>query len=86
VTDRGLWRYTRHPNFFGDFCVWWGFYLIAVGAGALWSVPGPLLMSLLLRVSGVRLLERDMEARRLHYAQYARRTNVFFPGWRRLVL
>jgi steroid 5-alpha reductase family enzyme len=84
VMDRGLWRYTRHPNYFGDFCVWWGFYLIALGAGAWWSIVGPLLMShLLLRVSGVRLLERDIGRRRPAYAEYVRRTNAFFPGPRR---
>jgi len=84
VMDRGLWRYTRHPNYFGDFCVWWGFYLIALGAGAWWSIVGPLLMShLLLRVSGVRLLERDIGKRRPAYAEYVRRTNAFFPGPRR---
>jgi hypothetical protein len=61
VMDRGFWRYTRHPNYFGDFAIWWGFYAIALSAGAWWSIPGPLLMSvLLLRVSGVRLLERDI--------------------------
>jgi steroid 5-alpha reductase family enzyme len=80
VMDRGLWRYTRHPNYFGDFCVWWGLYLIAVGAGAWWSVVGPLIMSLLLmRVSGVALLERDIGKRRAGYAGYVRRTNAFFP-------
>ena len=83
VMDRGFWRYTRHPNYFGDFCVWWGFYLIAVGAGAWWSILGPILMSvLLMRVSGVTLLERDIGERRPQYAQYVRRTNAFFPGWR----
>lgn len=81
VMDRGLWRYTRHPNYFGDFCVWWGFYLVAVSAGAWWSLPGPLLMSvLLMRVSGVTLLEKDIGERRPAYADYVRRTNAFFPG------
>lgn len=81
VMDRGFWRYTRHPNYFGDFCVWWGFYLIAVGAGAWWSVAGPLIMSLLLmKVSGVTLLEKDIGLRRPKYADYIRRTNAFFPG------
>ncbi|MBT8446470.1 MAG: DUF1295 domain-containing protein, partial [Gammaproteobacteria bacterium] len=47
VLDTGLWRYTRHPNYFGEFCLWWGFYLIAAGAGAWWSLPGPMLISLL---------------------------------------
>lgn len=84
VMDRGLWRYTRHPNYFGDFCVWWGFYLLAAGGGAWWTIFGPLLMSfLLLRVSGVRLLERDIGERRPGYAEYIRRTNAFFPGPRR---
>jgi steroid 5-alpha reductase family enzyme len=81
VMDRGLWRYTRHPNYFGDFCVWWGLYTIAVAAGAWWSIVGPLLMSvLLMRVSGVTLLEQDIGERRPGYTDYIRRTNAFFPG------
>ena len=84
VMDRGLWAYTRHPNYFGDFAIWWGFYVIAAGAGAWWSIGGPLLMSLLLlRVSGVTLLEKDIGERRPQYADYVRRTNAFFPGPRR---
>jgi steroid 5-alpha reductase family enzyme len=80
VMDRGFWRFTRHPNYFGDFCVWWGLYLIAAGAGAWWSFAGPLLMSvLLMRVSGVTLLEKDIAQRRPEYVDYARRTNAFFP-------
>ena len=81
VMDRGFWRYTRHPNYFGDFAQWWAFYLIALAGGAWWSFIGPLLMSvLLLRVSGVKLLERDIGERRPAYAEYIRRTNAFFPG------
>ena len=81
VMDRGFWRHTRHPNYFGDFCIWWGFYSIALGAGAWWSLPGPLLMSvLLMKVSGVTLLEKDIGERRPGYAEYIRRTNAFFPG------
>jgi steroid 5-alpha reductase family enzyme len=81
VMDRGFWRYTRHPNYFGDFCIWWGFYLIALSAGAWWSFVGPALMSvLLIRVSGVTLLEKDIGTRRPKYADYIRRTNAFFPG------
>jgi steroid 5-alpha reductase family enzyme len=84
VMDRGFWRYTRHPNYFGDFCVWWGFYLIAAAGGAWWSFVGPVLMSvLLMRVSGVTLLEKDIGERRPQYADYAQRTNAFFPGPRR---
>jgi steroid 5-alpha reductase family enzyme len=84
VMDQGLWGLTRHPNYFGDFCVWWGFGLIALSAGAWWALLGPVLMSvLLLRVSGVTLLERDIGRRRPGYAEYIRRTNAFFPGPRR---
>src|SRR4029453_17888887 len=71
VMDRGLWRYTRHPNYFGECCVWWGFYLVALSAGAWWALPGPLLLTwLLLRVSGVPLLERDIGKHRPQYADY----------------
>lgn len=81
VLQSGLWRLTRHPNYFGDFCVWWGFYLIALSAGGWWSVLSPLLMSfLLLKVSGVAMLEKDIGNRRPEYADYVRRTNAFFPG------
>ncbi|MFO0869088.1 MAG: DUF1295 domain-containing protein [Pirellulales bacterium] len=81
VFDRGLWRYTRHPNYFGDFCVWWGLFLLAAAQGAAWTIASPLLMSLLLwKVSGVALLERTIGERRPAYAEYCRRTNAFFPG------
>lgn len=81
VLDRGLWRYTRHPNYFGDFCIWWGLFLIAASGGAAWTVASPLLMSiLLLKVSGVSLLERTIVDRRPNYAAYQARTNAFFPG------
>ena len=81
VLDQGLWRYSRHPNYFGEFCVWWGFYLIALATGAWWSIIGPLLMTwLLLKISGVALLEQDIGQRRPAYADYVRRTNAFFPG------
>ncbi len=80
VMDRGLWRYTRHPNYFGDFLVWWGLYLIAASGGAWWSVFSPVLMSvLLLRVSGVALLEKSLRSRTAGYEAYVRRTSSFFP-------
>lgn len=82
--DRGLWRYTRHPNYFGECCVWWGLWLVAMsgaGWGGAWSVVSPVLMTvLLLRVSGVRLLEKDIAERRPAYRDYIARTNAFFPG------
>jgi steroid 5-alpha reductase family enzyme len=81
VMDRGLWRYSRHPNYFGEFCVWWGFYLLALDAGAWWTALSPAIMTvLLLRVSGVALLERDIGERRPAYRDYIARTNAFFPG------
>ena len=84
VMDLGLWRYTRHPNYFGECCVWWGFWLIAVAAGGAWTVFAPLLMTfLLLRVSGVTLLEKDIGERRPAYREYVQRTNAFFPGPKR---
>lgn len=84
VLDTGLWRTTRHPNYFGEFLVWWGFFLIAVSAGGTWSIVAPILMSiLLLRVSGVTLLEQDIAERRPAYRDYMASTNAFFPGPRR---
>ncbi|MCD8482964.1 MAG: DUF1295 domain-containing protein [Verrucomicrobia bacterium] len=80
VLDSGLWRYTRHPNYFGNFCIWWGFYALALGAGAWWTLPAPLLMTfLLLKVSGVALLEKDIGERRPAYTAYIKRTSAFFP-------
>lgn len=81
VLDTGLWRYTRHPNYFGDFLVWWGIWIVAAETGwGLLSIAGPLLMTVLLvRVSGVALLERDIAARRPGYAEYVRRTSGFLP-------
>ncbi|HYA76554.1 MAG TPA: DUF1295 domain-containing protein [Burkholderiaceae bacterium] len=84
VMDRGLWAWSRHPNYFGEACVWWGFGLIACGAGAFWSLVGPIVMTLLLlRVSGVALLEKDIVERRPGYREYMARTNAFWPGPRR---
>ncbi len=82
VMDRGLWRYTRHPNYFGDCVVWWGLFAIALGVpGGAYSVVGPIAMTvLLLRVSGVALLERSLVKRRPGYAEYVARTNAFIPG------
>ena len=81
VMDRGLWRYTRHPNYFGDFCVWWGIWLVALETGsAWWTAVGPAVMSvLLIRVSGAALLERSLTSRREGYADYISRTSAFFP-------
>ncbi|MCT2559969.1 DUF1295 domain-containing protein [Tsuneonella sp. YG55] len=83
VMDRGLWRYTRHPNYFGDACAWWGIWLAAASAGwwiAAWTVVGPLFLTFTLtRWSGKPLLEAGMAKRRPGYADYVRRTSGFFP-------
>lgn len=82
VLDTGLWRYTRHPNYFGDFLVWWGLYLTAFSLGApWWTVVGPAMMSyFLMRVSGVTLLEKNLVITKPAYADYVSHTNAFFPG------
>ncbi len=83
VMDRGLWRYTRHPNYFGDFMVWWGLFLIALDGGAWWSIVSPLVMTLLLtRVSGKDLLEKSL-SKRPGYEEYVERTSGFIPRRRR---
>lgn len=81
VLDTGLWRYTRHPNYFGNACIWWGLFLTALAAGGWWTVISPLLMTfLLLKVSGVAMLEKDIGERRPAYRDYMQRTNAFLPG------
>ncbi len=81
VMDRGFWRYTRHPNYFGDAVVWWGFFCFAAATpGGWWTVYSPILMTLLLmRVSGVTLLEKKLQQTKPAYRDYAERTNAFFP-------
>jgi steroid 5-alpha reductase family enzyme len=82
--DTGLWRYTRHPNYFGDALQWWGFGCLAFATGAFWTVLSPVLMTLLLlKVSGVALLEKDIAERRPAYRDYVRRTSAFFPWFPR---
>lgn len=81
VMNRGLWRYTRHPNYFGDAVLWWGLFLIAAARPAnLVVIFSPIIMTVLLtRVSGVPLLERSLAKRREGYADYIARTSSFVP-------
>jgi len=83
VLQTGLWRYTRHPNYFGDACTWWGLYLIAAetGLGA-WALPGPVLLTFLLtRWSGVPTVEGRMRRKKPDYEAYVARTSGFIPMW-----
>jgi steroid 5-alpha reductase family enzyme len=84
VMQHGLWRYSRHPNYFGEALIWWGFYLFAVAVGAWWTLPAPLLMTwLLLKFSGVVMLEEDITERRPAYREYIATTHAFIPGPRK---
>lgn len=87
VLDRGLWRYTRHPNYFGDLTLWWGFYLMSIGsADHHWTIIGPIIMSVLLMyVSGVTMTEKSMKAEKPEYEEYVKKTNTFFPWFPKAV-
>jgi steroid 5-alpha reductase family enzyme len=81
VMDRGLWRYTRHPNYFGDACVWWGLFLIGAENMPGWfALPGPIFLTYTLLVwSGAALLERRLTRAKPGYADYLARTSAFIP-------
>jgi steroid 5-alpha reductase family enzyme len=80
----GLWRYTRHPNYFGDALQWWAYYLFAAAAGGFWSIFSPVLMTLLLRnVSGVAMLESTLKDSKPGYKEYVETTNAFIPWFPR---
>lgn len=85
VMRSGLWALTRHPNYFGDTVLWWGYFAFALGApGGIFTLPCPILMTfLILKISGVSLLERTIEERRPKYRDYAESTNAFFPWFPR---
>ena len=81
VMDRGLWRYTRHPNYFGDALTWWGLYAIAAETGTgLWALPGPVLLTwTLMKWSGAPTIEGRMKRKKPGYEDYVRRTPAFVP-------
>lgn len=80
VLISGLWRYTRHPNYFGEFCITWSFYLFSCISGAWWTIYAPILMTyLLLRFSGIARMEHGIEERRPGYKEYIDITSTFFP-------
>jgi len=80
VLNTGVWRYTRHPNYFGDATQWWAFYLLALSAGGWWTIFSPLIMTtLLLRVSGAALLEKTLKEEKPGYKEYVETTSEFIP-------
>lgn len=80
LLTKGLWRYTRHPNYFGDTAVWWGFGLLAIASGAYWYSLGTLLMTyLILKISGVAMLERSLSEVKPGYEEYVQTTSTFLP-------
>ena len=83
VLDRGLWRYSRHPNYFGECLIWWGLFLTALSVpGGFWTVVSPIIITLvLLKMTGVALTERTIVEHRPVYRDYQRRTSTFIP-WR----
>jgi len=84
VLQTGVWRYTRHPNYFGDATQWWAYYLVAVAAGGWWTIFSPIIMTaLLLRVSGVTLLEKALKNEKPGYKEYMEATSEFIPWFPR---
>jgi steroid 5-alpha reductase family enzyme len=81
VMDRGLWAYSRHPNYFGEFLVWWGLFLVTVATpGSWWTIFSPIIVTaVLLKITGIPLTEKVITATRPGYSEYVRRTNAFIP-------
>lgn len=80
VLNTGFWKYTRHPNYFGDSAVWWAYALFSIAAGSYWQIIGSVIMTLLIiKVSGVALLEKTLNKTKPQYREYIEKTNSFFP-------
>jgi len=81
VMNRGLWAYSRHPNYFGETLIWWGLFVIALATPyGWWALISPVVITfLLLKVSGVTLLEKDIVERRPEYREYLETTSAFIP-------
>jgi steroid 5-alpha reductase family enzyme len=80
ILDKGFWRYTRHPNYFGDSSVWWGYGFLSLGAGSYLPALGSVLMTLLIiKISGVALLEKSLKKQKSGYQEYVRKTSAFLP-------
>lgn len=84
ILNTGVWRFTRHPNYFGDSAQWWGYFLMAAAAGGWWSIFSPIIMTLfLIKVSGVALLEKTMRDTKPGYREYMESTSAFIPWFPR---
>jgi steroid 5-alpha reductase family enzyme len=80
VLKTGFWKYTRHPNYFGDSAVWWAYAIISIAAGSYWQIIGSIVMTLLIiKISGVAMLERTLKDTKPQYKDYIQKTNSFFP-------
>ena len=80
VLNTGFWKYTRHPNYFGDSVVWWSFAIFSMAAGSYWTIIGSVGMTLLIiKISGVALLEKSLKENKPQYHDYIKKTNSFFP-------
>lgn len=80
VLDSGFWKYTRHPNYFGDSAVWWSYAIFSIAAGNYWHIIGSIIMTLLIiKISGVSLLEKTLKNTKPQYKEYIEKTNSFFP-------
>ncbi len=80
ILASGFWKYTRHPNYFGDSAVWWAYALISIAAGSYWQIIGSILMTVvIIKVSGVALLEKTLHKSKPGYQEYIRKTSAFFP-------
>lgn len=84
VLNTGFWKYTRHPNYFGDSAVWWSFAIFSIAAGSYWPVIGSLAMTLIIiKVSGVSLLEKNLNNTKPQYQEYIEKTSSFFPWFQK---
>lgn len=84
VLNTGFWRYSRHPNYFGESAMWWAYALLCISSGSYWLVTGSILMTLLIiKVSGVVLLEKSLKEAKPQYKEYIRKTSSFIPWFPR---
>jgi steroid 5-alpha reductase family enzyme len=84
VLDKGFWKLTRHPNYFGDATIWWAFGLLSISAGSYYPIISSVLMTLLIiKVSGIFLLERSLKDTKPAYQEYIRKTSAFFPWFKK---